>query len=185
MSGKHPACDLSVEYSGNNITKGDCQKSFHGHLGTHTGLVIAQGEVDAINYLRSWGYRVKDVVIAGGLTRTIIQMEVDGDSKPVANYGKKVISALRGSLRLQFGLMGSVVVGPDIDPYDLEDVMWAMSVRAGFFQDTDALIQAPKFEAEVEAKTPKPGVTPSGMPVRSDPVEWEREAIKRIQEKLD
>ena len=156
----------------------------NGHLGTHSGLVIAQGEVDTINYLRGLGFKVKDVVVVGGLTRIIVQMEVDGDNKPVANYGTKVCSAIQGSLKLQFGLGGAIVVGPDIDPYDPEDVMWAMSMRGGFRQDIDALQRAPAFEAYVTAMTPKPGFTPSGLLVRTEPVEWERQAIQRIKEKL-
>jgi UbiD family decarboxylase len=130
------------------------------------------------------GFNVKDVVVVGGLTRIIVQMEVDGDNKPVANYGTKVCSAIQGSLKLQFGLGGAIVVGPDIDPYDPEDVMWAIGMRGGFRQDIDALQRAPAFETYVTAMTPKPGFTPSGLLVRTEPVEWERQAIQRIKEKL-
>jgi 3-polyprenyl-4-hydroxybenzoate decarboxylase len=156
----------------------------NGHLGTHTGLIIAQAEVDVINHLRRFGFKVKDVVVVGGGLKPIIQMEVDGDNKPEADYGKKLCSALHGSLRLQFGHGGVIVVGPDINPYDLEDVMWAMCLRGGFSQDIDALQGAPAFEAHVVAMTNKIGLTSSGLVVRTEPVEWERAAIQRVKEQL-
>jgi 3-polyprenyl-4-hydroxybenzoate decarboxylase len=156
----------------------------NGHLGTHTGLVISQGEVAVINYLRSLGFRVKDVVVVGGLSKLIIQMEVDGDEKPEADYGKKVCSALAGSLKLQFAFGGAIVVGPDINPYDLEDVMWAMCMRGGFRQDIDCLQRASAYEAHVAMMTPKPGFTESGLMVRTEPAAWEQQAIARMQHEL-
>jgi hypothetical protein len=168
----------------------------NGHLGTHTGLVQAAGETDALNYLRGAGYLVKDLVTHGGLNITVIQMAVDGDRKPVEDYGKKAALTTAGSLRLQFGLFATIVVGPDIDPYDAEDILWAVAVRGKFTQSVnantpffmgptiDALMATPMLEQMTMKMTPKPGFTPTGVIVRTDPAEWERDAIKRIKEKF-
>jgi 4-hydroxy-3-polyprenylbenzoate decarboxylase len=95
-----------------------------GHVnnqGTHSGLLIGQN-ADKINMLRAKGYKVRDIV-EPGLIVSIIQLEVDGINKPHAGYGKEVGMAL--------GNKYNIVVGPDINPYNLTEVMWAISIRAG------------------------------------------------------
>jgi len=156
----------------------------NGHLGTHSGLVIAPGEVDAINYLRANGFKIKDVVVLGGITTTIVQLEMDGADKPIEGYGDKVAKTLQGALRLQFGLMGCIVVGPDTNPYDPDDIFWAMVIRGGFMQAIDATQKTPLLEAYVNRMTPKPGMTGDGLLVRTEPVAWEIEAIDRIARKM-
>jgi len=156
----------------------------NGHQGVHIGLAVLAGEIDAIHYLRRLGFQVKDVVQMGGLGWTVVQLAVDGDNKPVDDYGLKAMGALRSSLRMQFGLGATVAVGPDINPYDHEDVLWATVLRGGFMQQVDALVKTPKTQQHVIAMTPKPGLTASGAMVRTDPAEWEREAIERMKSQL-
>jgi 3-polyprenyl-4-hydroxybenzoate decarboxylase len=168
----------------------------HGHLGTHTGLVQAVGETDCLNYLRQTGFQAKDVVTHAGLNMTVLQMAVDGDQKPVDDYGKKAAMTTAGSLKLQFGLFATIVVGPDIDPYDPDDLLWAIVIRGKFTQGVaanapfmmappiDALIATPKLDQMTLMMSPKPGMTPTGMLVRTDPSGWEKQAIERVKKEL-
>jgi len=172
-----------------------------GHEGPHSGLIVVNSELDAIQQLRDVGFKVKDVVIpTGGRMVAIVQLEVDGSDK-FPHYGKTVGMALRGYRIVGQALKYTIIVGPDIDPYDFKDVMWALATRTMPVSDSimiekglatwgdpggfpgplgwksygeqmiiDALIKVPE---RYETYAP-----------RSEPTQWEREAIKRIEEKL-
>lgn len=177
----------------------------HGHEGTHAALNVTTHEADTINYLRRLGFKVKDAVVTSAERGVqVIQMEVDGADKPRAGYGLLAAMALLSRIRPQATPKYTIVVGPDIDPYDLTDVMWALATRSMPVSDSiliekgtpseldpgsyalsgtqryygtmnehiliDALIKVPERYEE--------------YPPRSDPAEWEKEAIERIKKKL-
>jgi len=172
----------------------------HGHEGTHSGLILVEKEADEICHLRANGFMVKDVVATSQENSVVVvQMEVDGRMKPVAHYGKMAAMALQARIPTNIPHKYIIVVGPDIDPYDLTDVMWALGTRVMPVSDTiviekgrvppdtgasgmeeytkfgeqvmvDALIKVPERYAD--------------YPPRCEPVEWEREAIKRMKEKI-
>jgi hypothetical protein len=48
----------------------------------------------------------------------------------------------------------------------------------------DALIATPKLNQMTLMMSPKPGMTATGMLVRTDPSGWEKEAINRVSKTL-
>ena len=96
-----------------------------------------------------------------------------------------------------------IVVGPDIDPHDAAQVAWAIAMRSAPLSDTtavrkdfpgiDAMLgfrnesRGAKPQAEqviLDATTPVPERYDGWRP-RTEPPDWEREAIERIREKLE
>ena len=59
-----------------------------------------------------------------------MQLSVDGAAKPHPEFGKYVLHAVWGSAG-RWGRTAKlvVVVGPDVDPYDMNSVEWAMQTR--------------------------------------------------------
>lgn len=59
-----------------------------------------------------------------------MQLSVDGARKPHPYFGKYVIHAVWGSAG-RWGRTAKlvVVVGPDVDPYDMDSVEWAIMTR--------------------------------------------------------
>ncbi|HEY87710.1 MAG TPA: hypothetical protein G4O06_06790 [Dehalococcoidia bacterium] len=66
---------------------------------------------------------------------TVVQLEVDGQDKPYPGYGEEVGRAVASKY--------TIVVGPDIDPYDLEEVLWAVGMRAGRIEQRDFPLPPP------------------------------------------
>ena len=60
----------------------------------------------------------------------VVQLSVDGADKPAFEYGRFIIHAVWGSGG-RWARMAKfvIVVGPDIDPFDMDQVMWALSTR--------------------------------------------------------
>jgi 3-polyprenyl-4-hydroxybenzoate decarboxylase len=160
------------------------------HQGVHSGLYWTGIYSDILYRLRSMGYKVKDVVI-WGMFVAVVQLEVDGKYKPHPGYGEEVGRATAAKY--------TIVVGPDIDPHNLEAVMWAVGMRA----DRGKWFDLPKpppgsptppkygimFElAEIgyqviDATIPVPERFDT-FPPRSEPPKWEDEAIQRMRKKL-
>lgn len=168
------------------------------HEGVHTGLVTQLSEAEETNYLRQCGFNVKAVVWYQGMV--IIQSGVDGLEK-VPYYGKSILMAARGCPTLIGGLKYFIVVGPDINPYDLGDVLFAVSTRAQPVSDSIVIEKGLSAHGDPSAIPGPLGWKTYGeqilidalikvpermteFEVRSDPVSWEREAIERIREKL-
>lgn len=176
-----------------------------GHEGPHTGLVYTYAETEAISYLRGLGFKVRDIVKTGGASVTVIQTEVDGADKPSPDYGKEVAKALAERDRMSIYI---IVVGPDIDPYDRTDVLWAIGLRA--WPVTDSILTT-KGSLHTTAKDVTPGGKAGKLAFlqglahqeqmlidalikfperfsewapRSDPPQWERMAIERIRERI-
>jgi len=171
----------------------------NGHEGPHTGLKTLEREVDYINFLRKAGFRVKDVVMnAYDGCVNVIQMEIDGAQKPSAHYGKLAGMTFLSNLATDTPPKYVIVVGPDIDPYDYTDVMWALSTRTMPLSDMVAIEKgrgAPDAGAFLARglsygeqliidgliKIPERW---DNFPPRTDPADWERAAIERMKRKV-
>jgi 4-hydroxy-3-polyprenylbenzoate decarboxylase len=82
--------------------------------------------------------QVKDVVVHGGtwLPFCVVQLSVDRAEKPFPYFGRHVIHAVWAAAgRFPRMMKYVVVVGPDIDPYDLNDVLIAMVTRTQPIKD--------------------------------------------------
>jgi 4-hydroxy-3-polyprenylbenzoate decarboxylase len=173
----------------------------NGHEGTHTALAALNLEAEAINHLRSLGFKVKDVALPVGPMMAVIQLEVDAAGKPYPYYGKKVGMAL-SAYGVHISSSYIIVVGPDIDPHDAKDVMWALGMLTMPISDSIAVKeglpglarmlgtpvagQQPDTSGEqviIDATIPVPERYAGWRP-RSDPPEWEREAIRIMRKKL-
>ena len=162
------------------------------HEGVHSGLFWACGLADGISMLRGRGYQIKDMV-THGLWTAVIQLEVDGKDKPSPDYGLEV-----GRL---VGAKFTIVVGPDIDPSNLEEVMWAAGMRAPHNQWYSYPVPPPGRPpmprygiitdltwdigyTVIDATIPSPG-TFDTYPPRTEPPVWENEAINRIRDLIE
>ena len=131
----------------------------------------------------------------------VIQLAVDGTAKPYPYYGKKVGMAL-ASYGIHKASSYIIVVGPDIDPHDAMDVMWAVSMLTTPVSDSITTNESlpgiasilgthqdghqPKTSAQqviIDATVPVPERYIGWRP-RSDPPEWERSAIKKMRSKI-
>jgi 3-polyprenyl-4-hydroxybenzoate decarboxylase len=182
-------------YWSSNVSSVD---GMNGHEGSHVALSALNLEVEALSFLRSAGFKVKDVALLVGPGMTVVQLEVDGAGKPYPYYGKKVGMAL-AAYGVHIASPYTVVVGPDIDPHDAMDVLWAITMLAAPISDSILLDNdLPGLASELGTRV---GIRPRGerviidatIPVperydhwspRSDPADWERVAIKRMKDKL-
>ncbi len=100
----------------------------------YIGLMPVEGEV--LVDLQQKIPQVKDVVATPNMTY-IVQLSVDGADKPHAEFGKYVLHAVWGA-QGRWGRVAKfiVVVGPDVDPYDLSSVEWAIQTRVQPYSDS-------------------------------------------------
>jgi UbiD family decarboxylase len=91
------------------------------------GLMPIEGQILAD--LQNKIPEVRDVVVTPNLTY-IVQLSVDGATKPHPEFGKYVLHAVWGAAG-RWGRTAKfvVVVGPDVNPYDITAVEWAMQTR--------------------------------------------------------
>lgn len=178
--------------------------SSSGHEGPHSALLYLTCEAEAINYLRDCGHNVRDIV-AYDMGLIVIQADRDGLEKPMMHYGKVLASALYGCPN---GFIGNtnkyyVVVGPDINPYDLRDVVWAINTRSEPVSDS-ILIEKGSCPWADPSGTPSPAnrnrrtfgeqmfidaliKVPEryeAFPPRTEPLAWEKAEIERIRKKI-
>jgi len=161
------------------------------HEGVHSGLLIGPQSVDIINTLRKGGYKVKDVVVTASAV-VVIQLEVDGRDKPYPGYGEEVGRAV--------GARYTIVVGPDIDPYNTDEVLWAVGMRATRSEWRDPPPPPPDAIPEPEYGIMSELTKPVGsliidatipvperfdtFPPRTEPPAWENAAIERMRKKI-
>jgi UbiD family decarboxylase len=100
----------------------------------YLGLMPVEGEV--LSDLQRKIPEVKDVVVTPNMTY-IVQLTVDGAQKPHPEFGKFVLHAVWGAAG-RWGRTAKivVVVGPDIDPYDLQAVEFAIGTRVQPYEDS-------------------------------------------------
>jgi UbiD family decarboxylase len=178
--------------------------AFGSHEGPHTGLQFLNCEPAAINFLRSIGFKVKDVVmIGGGREVVVVQMEVDGSSKPSPYYGKQVLMALHGNPAVSIGPVTKylIAVGPDINPYDFNDVMWAVGTRTQPVSDSIVIEKGLSGWGDPSGLPGYTGFKNYGeqvmidslikvperyetFPPRAEPLGWEEEAVNKLRERL-
>ena len=173
----------------------------HGNEGTHTALANLNIEAEAVNYLRGHGFQVKDVALLAGPMFTVIQLAVSGHAKPYPQYGQKAGLAL-STYGAHVASAYIIIVGPDIDPHDPSQVAWtvgmyaapltsSVSVTKDFmaissmlgFQNPERGAAPAAEQVILDATVPVPERYDSWRP-RSEPSEWEQQAIVNIRDKL-
>jgi 3-polyprenyl-4-hydroxybenzoate decarboxylase len=158
--------------------------------GVHIGL-LAAANAGMVPILRKMGYKVKDIVTPSYMN-AIVQLEVDGADKPRKDYALEIGKLIMAKF--------TIVVGPDIDPNNLEAVVWAMGVRGarntwfdypkappgapevpkyGFFND----LTMDMGYTIIDATIPVPERFDT-YPPRTEPPAWEEEAVARMRAKL-
>ena len=103
---------------------------------------------------------VQDVVVTPNMTY-IVQLNVDGARKPHAEFGKYVLHAVWGAAG-RWGRTAkiAIIVGPDVDPYDMDSIEWAIATRVQPAEDTIINQQGQAFLLDPSATK-----GPHGFPV--------------------
>lgn len=107
----------------------------------HGYLQLLTVESETLSHLRKQFPLIKDVAVhpsfGGRGTFYVIQLSVDGNDKPYPWFGHQVIHAVWGSPG-KYGAAAKYVfvVGPDINPYDANEVIWALNTRVQPKSDT-------------------------------------------------
>jgi len=171
------------------------------HEGAHTGFATLFFEAEAMNYLRQNDYNVKEVV-SYDLETIVVQADVDGAEK-IPHYGKTLLTALYSCPNRYLGNSNKyyIAVGPDINPYDLRDVIWAIGTRSQPLTDSIRIekglcawgdpsgLPGPlgwKTYGEqmlIDALIKVPERAQVWAP-RCEPASWEKKAIQQMREKL-
>jgi len=142
----------------------------------YIGMLPVEGEV--LSDLQRKIPEVKDIVVTPSMLY-IVQLSVDGASKPHAEFGKYVIQSVWGaSGRWARTAKIVVVVGPDVDPYDLASVEWAIMTRVQPVSDT---VMNPHGQAFVD--DPSAPITPAGFPAVSE--QMGIDATIKVPERFD
>ncbi|MCC5793870.1 MAG: UbiD family decarboxylase [Chromatiales bacterium] len=102
----------------------------------HNYLALLPVEGELLSDLQRKIPEVNDVVVTPNMTY-IVQLKVDGATKPHPEFGKFVLHAVWGAAG-RWGRTAKlvIVVGPDVDPYDLTAVEWAIGSRVQPWSDT-------------------------------------------------
>ena len=102
----------------------------------HNYMACLPIEGELLSDLQSKIPEVEDVVVTPNLSY-FVQLSVDGAQKPHPEFGKFVLHAVWGASG-RWGRTAKVVVvvGPDVNPYDLNEVEWAIQTRVQPFSDT-------------------------------------------------
>lgn len=101
----------------------------------HNYLALLPMESELLTDLQRKIPEVNDVVVTPNLTY-VVQLAVDGARKPHPEFGKYVLHAVWGAAG-RWGRTAKilVVVGPDVNPYDLQAVEWAIQTRGQPYSD--------------------------------------------------
>jgi 4-hydroxy-3-polyprenylbenzoate decarboxylase len=101
----------------------------------HNYLALIPVEGDMLSDLQRKIPEVKDCVVTPNMTY-VVQLNVDGASKPHPEFGKYVLHAVWGAAgRFPRTAKVVVVVGPDVNPYDIEAIEWAIQTRVQPYSD--------------------------------------------------
>ena len=102
----------------------------------HNYIALLPVEGELLADLKAKIPEVNDVVVTPNMGY-IVQLTVDGADKPHTEFGKYVIHAVWGAAgRWARTAKWVTVVGPDVDPYDLASVEWAVMTRVQPYSDT-------------------------------------------------
>jgi 4-hydroxy-3-polyprenylbenzoate decarboxylase len=127
----------------------------------YIGMLPVEGEV--LSDLQQKIPEVQDVVVTPSMM-FIVQLHVDGARKPHPEFGKYVLHAVWGASG-RWGRTAKivVVVGPDVNPYDLASVEWAIMTRVQPWSDTIINRSGQAFVDD-----PSAPITPEGYPAVSE-----------------
>jgi len=172
------------------------------HQGPHVAFADLFFETEALDYMLQNNYKVKNIV-SYDLETIVVQTTVDGFEKS-PHYGKQVLTALYAC---PHGYIGNgskyyICVGPDIDPYDLRDVMWALGTRAQPVSDSIVITEGLCAWGDPSGLPGPLGWRCFGQQVmidalikcperrtywepRSEPRSWEEAEIKRMKLKIE
>jgi 3-polyprenyl-4-hydroxybenzoate decarboxylase len=129
----------------------------------HNYIALLPVEGEVLSDLQHKIPEVKDVVVTPNMSY-IVQLSVDGASKPHPEFGKYVLHAVWGAAG-RWGRTAKlvVVVGPDVDPYDMDQIEWAIMSRVQPYSDT--IINRSGQAFVLDPSAPK---APQGVPVQSE-----------------
>jgi len=171
------------------------------HESPHAAFANLFFETETLNYLRRNDYQVKDIV-SYDLETIVVQSSIDGAEK-IPHYGKSLLSAVYACPHRYIGNSNKfyIAVGPDINPYDLRDVIWALGTRCQPVSDSIVIekglcawgdpsgLPGPlgwraygeqmMFDALIKVPERRTEWDP-----RTEPVSWERKAVQRMKGKL-
>jgi 4-hydroxy-3-polyprenylbenzoate decarboxylase len=142
----------------------------------YIALIPVEGEVLAD--LQAKCPEVQDVVVTENMTY-IIQLSVDGADKPHPYFGKYILNAVWGA-QGRWGRVAKIVivVGPDVDPYDLTSVEWAIQTRVQ--PASDIIINQSAQAMILDPSAPK---GPHGFGVKSS--QMGIDALIKVPERFD
>ena len=102
----------------------------------HNYMACMPLEGEVLSDLQTKIPEVQDVVVTPNLSY-FVQLSVDGEQKPRTDFGKEVLQAVWGA-NGRWGPTAKlvVVVGPDVNPYDLSEIEWAIQTRVQPQTDT-------------------------------------------------
>ncbi|MFW2405408.1 MAG: UbiD family decarboxylase [Gammaproteobacteria bacterium] len=102
----------------------------------HNYQALMPVETEVLADLQGKLPQVQDVVVTPNMTY-IVQLNVDGAGKPHAEFGKHILHAVWGASG-RWGRTAKIVivVGPDVDPYDMDSIEWAIATRVQPATDT-------------------------------------------------
>jgi UbiD family decarboxylase len=142
----------------------------------YIALIPVEGEVLAD--LQRKIPEVKDVVVTPNMTY-VVQLSVDGANKPHPYFGKFVLHAVWGA-QGRWGRVAKIVivVGPDVDPYDLDSVEWAIQTRVQPVSDTIL-----NHSAQAMVLDPSAPKGPHGFGVKSEQIGID--ATIKVPERFD
>jgi 4-hydroxy-3-polyprenylbenzoate decarboxylase len=142
----------------------------------YIALIPVEGEVLAD--LQAKCGEVQDVVVTENMTY-IIQLSVDGADKPHPYFGKYILNAVWGA-QGRWGRVAKIVivVGPDVNPYDLTSVEWAIQTRVQ--PASDIIINQSAQAMILDPSAPK---GPHGFGVKSE--QMGIDALIKVPERFD
>lgn len=144
----------------------------------HNYIAILPVEGEVLSDLQHKIPEVKDVVVTPNMMY-VVQLSVDGASKPHPEFGKYVLHAVWGAAG-RWGRTAKmvVVVGPDVDPYDLGQIEWAIMSRVQ--PKSDVIINASGQAFVLDPSAPK---SAQGVPTQSE--QMGIDATIKIPERFD
>ncbi|MDH3977189.1 MAG: UbiD family decarboxylase [Gammaproteobacteria bacterium] len=144
----------------------------------HNYIALMPVEGEVLADLQAKIPEVKDVVVTPNMTY-IVQLTVDGAQKPHPYFGKFILNAVWGA-QGRWGRVAKIVivVGPDVDPYDLNSVEWAIQTRVQPYSDT--IINQSAQAMVLDPSAPK---GPHGFGVKSE--QMGIDALIKVPERFD
>jgi 3-polyprenyl-4-hydroxybenzoate decarboxylase len=129
----------------------------------HNYIAILPVEGEVLSDLQQKIPEVQDVVVTPNMTY-IIQLSVDGADKPHPEFGKYILHAVWGAAG-RWGRTAKmvIVVGPDVDPYDMTQIDWAIMSRVQ--PKSDIIINA---SGQAFVLDPSASKSAQGVPTQSE-----------------